>query len=177
MPWSIETYNMIGFPGWNSELPGIYVEYIVRYIQTFVPRKIGVWVLGWVLYPNPKPKPKTQKFLYPNQKPKPKTQTFLYPCPKPKPETQKWLYPNPKPKPKNFLATNVWKHYILIILISSYQKKVTHESNIQLSLKWNIMLHINLTKFSLHQKRKAFNFNLILPQTKATYYPYRKVRE
>ena len=38
------------------------------------PEKIGywVWVLGWVLYTNPKPKPKTQKFLYPNPKPKPK---------------------------------------------------------------------------------------------------------
>jgi hypothetical protein len=36
------------------------------------PEKIGywVWVLGWVLYTNPKPKPKTQKFLYPNPKPK-----------------------------------------------------------------------------------------------------------
>jgi hypothetical protein len=58
------------------------------------PEKIGfwVWVLSWVLYQNPKPKPKTQQFLYPNPKPnnfytqtqnptifipKPKTQQFL----------------------------------------------------------------------------------------------------
>ena len=74
MPWSIETYNMIGFPGWNPELPGIYVEYIVRYIQTFVPRKIGVWVLGWVLYPNPNLNQKPKNFYTQtknlNQKPK-----------------------------------------------------------------------------------------------------------
>ena len=43
-------------------------KYITEYFnfnQTFVPRKN--WVLGWVLYP--KPKPKTQKFVYPNPKP------------------------------------------------------------------------------------------------------------
>ena len=68
------------------------------------PEKIGfwVWVLDWVLYPNPNQKPKKfyTQTTNPNQNPK----IFI---PKPKPKTKKYLYPNPKPKSKKFLGTNV----------------------------------------------------------------------
>ena len=45
------------------------VEFLIRYEtqhRRLYPEKIRFWVLGWVLYPNPKPK--TQKYLYPNPK-------------------------------------------------------------------------------------------------------------
>ena len=78
------------------------------------PEKIGfwVWVLDWVLYPNPNQKPKKFYTQTLNLNPKPKkiytqTQNPKIFIPKPKPKTKKYLYPNPKPKSKKFLGTNV----------------------------------------------------------------------
>jgi len=64
-------------------------EEIIHSNQTFVLKKKGfwVWVLGWVLYLNPNPKPKNLKTQNLNPIPK----NFI-----PKPKTQAFLYPNPK---------------------------------------------------------------------------------
>jgi hypothetical protein len=55
-------------------------------VRRLHPEKIGfwVWVLGWVLYPNPNPKPKNFYTQTQNLNPKPKNFYTLTPNPNPK---------------------------------------------------------------------------------------------